>query len=68
LNGSKDVWTYRLVISWIGLAILAVIVVAGQENPQGTMYIGTTATGALAGLLPYLFRNGNGSPSQKGTP
>jgi hypothetical protein len=60
-----DVWIYRMVVGTLGLAVLASIIVAiviamsGKELPQILVAIGSSAVGALAGLLAP-------SPASKG--
>lgn len=55
---SSDVWVYRMVVFFLGAAVLMVIgayvVCALQSNtkvPEGLVAIGSAAVGALAGLL-----------------
>jgi len=60
-----DVWIYRMVVGTLGLAVLAsiigaiVIAMSGKELPQIMVAIGSSAVGALAGLLAP-------SPASKG--
>ncbi len=52
-----DVWIYRIVVSTLGLTVLAsiigaiVIAMAAKELPQILVALGSAAVGALAGLL-----------------
>lgn len=54
---SGDVWVYRLVVLFLGAALLAVIVCYAVDPifkvtlPDGLVAIGAAAVGALAGLL-----------------
>ena len=57
-----DYWIYRLVVFFLGIAILATVVggiiltstvgsAGAYQMPQGIVAIGSAAVGALAGLL-----------------
>ncbi len=52
-----DVWIYRMVVGFLGLAVLAGIIgaiilsMAGKPTPEVLVALGSAAVGALAGLL-----------------
>jgi len=53
----NDVWLYRMVIAFLGLAVLAgligaiMLAMAGKSIPDVLTALGSAAIGALAGLL-----------------
>ncbi|HUI29330.1 MAG TPA: hypothetical protein VLX91_03860 [Candidatus Acidoferrales bacterium] len=52
-----DVWIYRMVVGFLGLAVLAGVIgaiilsMAGKPTPEVLVALGSAAVGALAGLL-----------------
>jgi hypothetical protein len=52
---NSDVWIYRIVVIVLGMTVLITVIAGivhiGKELPEAVLAIGSTAVGALAGLL-----------------
>jgi hypothetical protein len=66
MGSSGDIWIPRLVVSFLGLATLAVITISGiisyegREIPPGILGLGTTGIVILGSVVTNLYGPGTG--------